>query len=102
MIASLWMLCCAMTFSSCSGGKKANAPQENQPTPEVSAAPEATAPADDDPNTIPPEVVDVANATNYYGNGQPLTANDLKLIVRYDNDLQHCAFYMRPDYLDEI
>jgi len=96
MIASLWMLCCAMVFS-CSGGKKANAPQENQPTPEAPAAPEATAPADDDPNTIPPEVVDVANATNYYDNGQPLTANDLRLIVRYNDESRHCAYYTQRD-----
>ena len=97
MIASLWMLCCAMTFSSCSGGKKANAPQENQPTPEAPAAPEATAPADDDPNTIPPEVVDVANATNYYGDGQPLTADDLRLIVRYNDERLHCAYYTQKE-----
>ena len=92
MIASLWMLCCAMVFS-CSGGKKANAPQENQPTPEAPAAPEATAPADDDPNAIPPEVVDMANACDHEKNERPLSASDFTLIARYNNETRHCAYY---------
>ncbi len=96
MIASLWMLCCAMVFS-CSGGKKANAPQENQPMSEAPAAPEATAPADDDPNAIPDEVVDVANACSYYDNDRTLTANDFTLIARYNDAGRHCAYYTQKD-----
>ena len=92
MIALLWVLCCAMVFS-CSGGKKANAPQENQPTPE------ATAPADDDPNAIPDEVVDVANACDHEKNERPLSASDFTLIARYNNETRHCAYYTRPDYM---
>lgn len=57
--------------------------------------------ADDDPNAIPDEVVDVANATNYYDDEQTLTANDMKLIIRYNDD-RHCAYYTRQGGLNEL
>ena len=102
MIASLWMLCSVMMYSSCSSGKKGNTPEVNQTTAEASASSDTPAATDDDPNAIPPEVVAAANANNYDANGQTLTANDLTLIVRYDDDRRHCAFYVRPDYKDEM
>lgn len=57
--------------------------------------------ANDDPNAIPDEVVDVANMTNYYDDGQTLTANDMKLIIRYNDD-RHCAYYIIQDVLNEL
>ena len=54
-----------------------------------------------DPNAIPDEVVDVANATNYYDDEQTLTANDMKLIIRYNDD-RHCAYYTRQGVLNEL
>ena len=57
--------------------------------------------ANDDPNAIPDEVVDVANATNYYDDEQTLTANDMKLIIRYNDD-RHCAYYTRQGGLNEL
>ena len=57
--------------------------------------------ANDDPNAIPDEVMDVANMTNYYDDGQTLTANDMKLIIRYNDD-RHCAYYIRQDVLNEL
>ena len=103
MIASLWMLCSVMMFS-CSNKKTGDAPQENQPTPVAPAETEAPASVadDNDPNAIPDEVVAAANSSNYDANGQTLTAKDLSLIIRYDDDRRHCAYYMRPDYMDEI
>ena len=38
MIASLWMLCSVMMYSSCSSGKKGNTPEVNQTTAEASAS----------------------------------------------------------------
>lgn len=52
-----------------------------------------------DPNAIPNEVVDVANACSYYDNDRPLTANDFTLIARYNDAGRHCAYYTRPDYM---
>ncbi len=101
MIASLWMLCSVMMFS-CSNKKTGDAPEVNQTTAEASAISDTPNATDDDPNAIPDEVVAAANSNNYDANGQTLTAKDLTLIVRYDDDRRHCAYYMRPDYMDEI
>lgn len=101
MIASLWMLCSVMMFS-CSNKKTGDAPEVNQTTAEASAISDTPNATDDDPNAIPDEVVAAANSSNYDANGQTLTAKDLSLIIRYDDDRRHCAYYMRPDYMDEI
>ena len=101
MIASLWMLCSVMMFS-CSNKKTGDAPEVNQTTAEASAISDTPNATDDDPNAIPDEVVAAANSSNYEANGQTLTAKDLSLIIRYDDDRRHCAYYMRPDYMDEI
>lgn len=52
-----------------------------------------------DPNAIPDEVVDVANACSYYDNDRPLTANDFTLIASYNDEDRHCAYYTLPDKL---
>lgn len=101
MIASLWMLCSVMMFS-CSNKKTGDAPEVNQTTAEASAISDTPNATDDDPNAIPDEVVAAANSSNYEANGQTLTAKDLSLIIRYDDDRRHCAYYMRPDYMDEM
>ncbi len=101
MIASLWMLCSVMIFS-CLNGWAVNSPKMNQTTAEVSTSFDTPNATDDDPNAIPDEVVAAANSNNYDANGQTLTAKDLRLIIRYDDERRHCAFYMRPDYMDEM
>ena len=54
--------------------------------------------ANDDPNAIPDEVVDVANACSYYDNDRSLTANDFTLIARYNDAGRHCAYYTQKEY----
>ena len=54
--------------------------------------------ADDDPNAIPDEVVDVANACSYYDNDRSLTANDFTLIARYNDAGRYCAYYTQKEY----
>ncbi|PNE25237.1 hypothetical protein BHU16_02800 [Tannerella sp. oral taxon 808] len=51
-----------------------------------------------DPNAIPDEVVDVANACSYYDNDRSLTANDFTLIARYNDAGRHCAYYTQKEY----
>lgn len=51
-----------------------------------------------DPNAIPDEVVDVANACSYYDNDRSLTANDFTLIARYNDASHHCAYYTLKEY----
>lgn len=54
--------------------------------------------ADDDPNAIPDEIVDVANACSYYDNDRSLTANDFTLIARYNDAGRYCAYYTQKEY----
>ena len=90
--------------------KKVTQSELNQKITEMSAATSSSAETkapgmvadDNNPNAIPDEVVATANSNNYEANGQTLTAKDLRLIIRYDDDRRHCVFYMRPDYKDEM
>lgn len=52
-----------------------------------------------DPNAIPDEVVDMANACDHEKDERPLSASDFTLIARYNNETRHCAYYTRPDYM---